>query len=117
MKKTVGTLCVGEYLYSPTVDSIQQVKVDRIEKTDKGTRVDCGTWSTEIRKCDFKSDISTKVTYENRKYTYYVRLEDAQIKQKELQTIRLHELQKAAATAINHLTEFTNKYFTDETVH
>ncbi|WP_372776489.1 hypothetical protein [Mangrovibacterium sp.] len=117
MKKTVGTLCVGEFLFEPRIDRIIQHKIDRIEKTDKGTRVDLGSYSLRLDYCNYSADISTKVNFAGDKNTYYVRHEDALKKQKELQIAWLKKLQSEAIKALNELNEFTNKYFTNETIH
>ncbi len=111
MKKTVGTLCVGEYLFEPTIDEIHQRKIEKIEKTKEGTKVDLGTYYFSIDYCDNCSDASSIVTYRNGQAVQYVRYEDALEVQRVLQKEHLKGLQKEATFAMNKLNDFIDKYF------
>lgn len=116
MSKTVNSLNVGDKLYEPTIENIREYEIKEISKTQEGIRVGTTNYSYELRDSYLNAAISTKVDfkYGSGKRTLFVRIEDAQAIQKQLQIAKLKLLQGAAHNSLRVLNEFTLKYFTNE---
>lgn len=114
MSKTVNTLNIGDKLYSPSIEKIEEFEIVEINKTLGGIKVGTKGWNYELRDSLFNAAISTRVQFKYGSTTrlLFVRMEDAQVTQRQLQITELKRLQGTAHNALRVLNEFTLKYFT-----
>lgn len=113
MSKTVNTLNIGDKIYDPRVEIIDEYSITEIQKSEKGIRVGADEYFySRLRDSDYNAAIATKVSFEGGKRSYFLRIEDAQAIQRRLQIAELKRLQGAAHNSLRVLNEFTLKYFT-----
>lgn|GEM_PF-5652368 len=118
MSKTVNTVNVGDQIYHPIVDEIEEIPISEIRKTSEGILIGTKTYGLKINDSSSNAAISREVKFESYKSgRYFLNIEDAKKYQKHLQERRLKYLQEEANKALQTLNEFTLKYFTNENNH
>lgn len=115
MSKSVNTLNFGDKVYLPSVTKIEERSVVEISKTQEGIKVGLGKYSGyDINHSAFNAAISNTIKFKSSYETiFYLNIDQAKAKQKQLQIKRLIELQRGVETSLKELNEFTLKYFTE----
>jgi len=109
--KYVNTLNVGDKLFEPSIEDIKEIEIKKIEKTEEGIKIGTRSYYYELSDSDFNSAISPIVFFKKRTRHLYIRIEDAQIKQRSLQLSELKRKQSEVDEAIASLHVFIGKYF------
>lgn len=109
--KTVNTLNFGDKLFDPSIEKIIEIEIDKIEKTEEGIKIGTRHYYYNFSMCDFNSAISPIVFFNKRTRHLFIRIEDAKIRQRELQLNELKRLQLTVGVSIENLNVFIEKYF------
>lgn len=115
MAKTANTVNVGDMIYHPIVDEIEEIPITSIVKSEKGIEIGANKWGIRLKESEYNAAISTELKFiDSDHHRYFLNLEDAKNHQRKLQEKRLKYLQEKAHEALQHLNKFTLKYFTNE---